>query len=485
MLRKAAMLLSGNALAALMSLARNLLIARLVSVEDYGIAATFAIAMAAIEMASYIGLQQMIVQDKGGDDPKLQAGLQGFQALRGLLGAVLLLLIAGPLAAFLGIPEVAWAYQLLALVPLANGFVHFDVWRLNRQLNYRPLILTEALPPALSLAAVWPLVAWTGDWRAMLYALLIQWGLRLVFSHLTAERRYRLSLDLSVITRSVDFGWPLLVNGALMFAVFHGDKLIVGRLLGLEALAILAMGVTLTLTPTTVAGKSLQAFFLPQLSRIEGRPEAAARFESLGLAALQASVMVALGLVLGVVLVGGPFVALVLGPAYAALAPLLVWCAIQQGLRVFKSGAATVALARGQTGNALAANLMRVATLPVAWVVAERTGDLTAVIWVAIAGEALGYGVALALVGRRARIPLAPLYPVLAAAALGFLAAAATLYAPAPLGIAGVLVATALALAASGALRGALRDWARAPKAAMPGTPPAPAPAPAPEDPIP
>ena len=81
MLRKALLILSGNAAASLLLFARNLVIARLIPVEDYGIASTFAIAMSVVEMASQLGLQQMIVQAREGEDPHFQAALQGFTAV--------------------------------------------------------------------------------------------------------------------------------------------------------------------------------------------------------------------------------------------------------------------------------------------------------------------------------------------------------------------------------------------------------------------
>ena len=56
MLRSALLILSGNAAASILTLARNLIVARLISVENYGIAATFAIAMAVVEMASALGI---------------------------------------------------------------------------------------------------------------------------------------------------------------------------------------------------------------------------------------------------------------------------------------------------------------------------------------------------------------------------------------------------------------------------------------------
>ena len=49
MYRSALLVLSGNAMVAVLFLARSLVIARLIPVADYGIAATFALAMANLE----------------------------------------------------------------------------------------------------------------------------------------------------------------------------------------------------------------------------------------------------------------------------------------------------------------------------------------------------------------------------------------------------------------------------------------------------
>ena len=106
MLRSALLVLSGNAASSLLLLARNLLVARMILLADYGVAATFALAMAVVEMASALGLQQQIVQAKNGDDPHFQAVLQGFQLLRGIVSAAALFALAGPMADFMAIPEV-------------------------------------------------------------------------------------------------------------------------------------------------------------------------------------------------------------------------------------------------------------------------------------------------------------------------------------------------------------------------------------------
>ncbi|WP_176438512.1 oligosaccharide flippase family protein [Actibacterium lipolyticum] len=420
MFRSALLLLSGNAFSSLMLLVRNLLVARLISVEDYGIAATFALSMAIVEMISQLGLQQLIVQAKDGEDPKLQAGLQGFQALRGLLAGGFLLLIAYPLANFLGVPEVAWAYQLMALVPVLNGFVHFDVFRLQRQMIYLPHILTISVPALVSVALVWPLNGIFGDYRVMLYAVLAQGVLTLVTSHLVAKTRYRATLDRSIMARGLGFGWPLLINGLLLFAVFNGEKLVIGRELGMVPLAMFAMGFTLTLTPTLVLARSLQSFFLPQLSAAND-PD---RFERIGAATIQANILNGLLQIAAIMLLGPLLVESVLGEKYAPLVPLLLWLSILQAVRVFKSGPAVVALAKAKTDNAMWANLCRVASLPLSWYLAANGYDLINIIWVAIGAELVAMCVSLFLLGRRVGYPLSRVWGSIAVA-LGFMVALA------------------------------------------------------------
>ena len=72
MIRSGLALAANNTLVGLLAFARNIVIARLVSVEDLGIAGTFATAMAIIEMLSYFALDRLLVQAPDGEEPVLQ-----------------------------------------------------------------------------------------------------------------------------------------------------------------------------------------------------------------------------------------------------------------------------------------------------------------------------------------------------------------------------------------------------------------------------
>lgn len=410
MFRKALLVLSGNAMISLLGFARNLLIARLISVEDFGIAATLALAVSIVEMASALGLQQQIVQARDGEDPHLQAALQGFQLLRGILSGLTLFLLAGPLADFMNVPEATWGYRTMALLPVLGALQHFDAARLVRVMRFGPSILVGVVPAAVSLAATWPMARWLGDWRAMMGVIMIAATLGLIMSHLVAQRPYRIVLDRSQMRRSLNFGWPLLINNALLFLVFNGDRMIVGRELGMAALGIFSMGVTLTLTPTLVLTKSAQTMLLPQLSRIDrATPQQEARFQHLARVAFEINMVSGTLVVVAVAFLGPPFIDLALGPKFAPLAPFLTWMSVVQGVRVLKGGPSVVALARGSTANGMIANLIRVGLLPVAWLVAIRTGEMLPVVMIALAGELAGFGVAMWLARRTVQVSLRPL----------------------------------------------------------------------------
>lgn len=402
----AVLVLSGNAATAALLLARNLLIARLLPVEEYGIAATFALVVAMVEMASALGLTQQIVRDRDGDDPHHQAALQGLQLLRGACAAAALWLCAAPVARFLGIPQVAWAFAWLALVPLLNALVHFDMHRLSRRLRFGPMLLGNTVPAAASLALIWPLWMLLGDHRVMLWAVIAQAGLAMLGSHLLAERSWRLTFDAQIIRESLRFGVPILLNGALLFAVFHGDRLIIGHAMGMEALALISLGLTLTLTPTLVLERSAQTHFLPRLAAAQGE---GAAFAGLSTAAFQAHLAAGAALVLAVHFAGAPLVGLVLGDRYDAILPLLPWLAVQQALRIAKNGNSPSALAMGQSRVSLAVTVPRVLSLLPAGVVALGGGDLSTLLAIGVVGEGAGLALSLVLTARWLALPLRPL----------------------------------------------------------------------------
>ena len=405
MFRNVVLIFSGNVFSAILGLVRNLLVARLLTVEHFGIASTFAISMSIVEMLTSLGLHQLIIQDKNGDDPKLQAGLQGFHLFRGAVSSTLLFLLSQPIASFMGTGDIVWAYQILAFIPLLNGLVHFDIYRLQRQLNYIPSILSSTIPALLSVLLIWPLYIIFKDYRVMLGIIMAQSLTTLIVSHLAAKRRYQVALAKDIIAHALRFGWPLLINSILIFFVFQGEKIIVGREIGLEALAIFSMGFTLTLWPAMLLANSIQSIFLPLLSEAkDDRPA----FQRIAMVTLQAHFALGALFVSGGVLVGPTLVGYLLGPKYTPLLGLFPWLVILQAMRLMEGGSSIVALAAGRTGVSAVSNLVRISIMPFSWYVAANTGNIHMIIWLAIGSEFAGLLVSLFMMRRQVKMSVAP-----------------------------------------------------------------------------
>jgi O-antigen/teichoic acid export membrane protein len=206
---------------------RNLILARLLTKADFGIAATLGLVVALFELAGKMSFAQQCTQSPRGEDPHFQNVCHASQALAGLFSAALILAFVYPISTLFGMPEHRQAIALLAIVPLCTGFSNLDVYRLLRHLNFLPLVLTDAVPQVLLTMAAWPLASWLNDYRAILCILLGKAVLSLAASHLLAQRPYRLSWDAVFARENFRFGWPLLVMSFVMVGIFQGDRFLI------------------------------------------------------------------------------------------------------------------------------------------------------------------------------------------------------------------------------------------------------------------
>lgn len=386
MVRSGVVLTVGSIASTLFSFARNVLIARLISVEDFGIAAAFAMTMSLVEMTSNIALDRLLVQAPDGDDERLQACAQCFQAVRGLIGAAVLFAASGLVAALFRIPEVAWAFRLLAFVPLIRGMAHLDMFRLQRRMHFGASVSADLLPQVIATALAVPLALWLGDYRVMLWVVLVQAGIWTLASHLFAKRRYAWVWEGALIRRMLGFGWPLLINGLLMFGIFQGDRVIVGSLLGMDQLGWFSAAFALSLLPSMILARVLQSYLMPLLTQVQGRDEL---FDSRASMVLQLCLLAGVMLAVGGWVAGGALIGLVYGTRYADAGEVMGWLCLMQGVRLAKAGPAIVAMSLADTRNPMYANLFRLLGLIGAVGVAVAGQGLVAIAICGLVGEVL------------------------------------------------------------------------------------------------
>lgn len=370
---------------------RNVMVARLLGPDDFGIAVTFAVAITSLELLTDVGVDKFIVHASDGDAPVLQKTLQTALLIRGALIACGVFLCAGLVAAAFQVPQAAWAYQWLALVPLIKGFMHLDPRRLHRSMDYSPDLVIVLIGSTVALIAAVCLALMLGTYEAMLWAYLIEAGILVLASHRVAERRYGLSLDVPAIRRLGRYGWPLVLNGVVLLLMSQGDRVLIGSKFGVRDLATYAVATILAGGPTLIVLKVTGALYLPLLSNPNGNSDIYSRRYEL---ANTLTAVAAYTVMLPLIFLGSLLIELIYGQAYNSPALLVAWLAVAAGAKVLRSFPVAASLAAGTTHDIMVASILRVFGFAGAWyAVNNGHGAVGVAIGIAL-GEILAAGYA-------------------------------------------------------------------------------------------
>lgn len=341
--------------------ARNVILARLLGPEMFGMAMILTLTAQFFDQMTDSGANKFIVQDDEGDSPRAMSMIHLVTFGRGVLIAAAMVLLAWPLANFYNQPEMAGALAFLAFAPLASGFAHWDIRRVQRHHNFLPESRTMVVSEVTGLL-VSAVVAWfTRDYTAVLWGLIARWAALSLTSHFVAETPWRIGYSRDIAKRLWQFGWPLPFNGALLFFAGQGDRLLIGNQLGVRELGLYSTTLLLIFYPMSVMQRYLSVMHLPTIAQSRDDPasfrhaEDAFRGEVIGLGILMA---------LGFTVVAPTVIYHFYGAAYAQ-SPLLVgMIGVLQMLRSSRAWSSTVSMGVGSSGNILAGNVIRLLAFP-------------------------------------------------------------------------------------------------------------------------
>ena len=415
-IRGSALLTGSEAIVYGASFVRNMLLARLLAKADFGIAATFSMVVMLLEFSQRLGISRFVVRDKEGAQPEFIAAAHLVQFVAGTLSAVLLAAAAWPLSGLFGLQEQRWAMIALALIPLLRSVEHLDVRRFERELRFGPSALIEMVPQVIITLAAWPMAVWLKDYRAVLVLLIGKTVMSCLGSHYLSERPYELKLHPEYVKRMLRFGWPLVVNGFLMFGVLHGDQFLVASFYTMSELGSYAAAATLTMAPTFFFGKVFNSVMLPVMAGAQDSPAEFQRRYSQSLAVISLfSVVCVVGLSIG----SEAIMRFVYGAKYVGSGILMTWLAAANAFRNLRIAPALAAIAKGDSENQMISNFWRVGALLPALFAALVHKPLWVIACTGIFGELLACTASFARLTRRDRIPFrVSAFPIACVAAL-------------------------------------------------------------------
>lgn len=371
---------AGQVMAQALSMAKNIVVARMLGPEQWGVAATFWVALTLLDSVSTMATDRQVVQAEDGGEPRFLGTAHVLQAARGIATGVFVLALSWVAAWAFDAPQALWAYQAIALVPVIRGFSHLGMYVRQREMRFGPTVHVDVWTQAAALAIGAPLAWWLGSFSAALWMILGQTVAACALSHVFAGMRYQWRWDRGMASRMWRFGLPLMANGALMFVIMQGDQAVIGVAYTKETLGLYAAAFGLASIPTMLVAKVASSVFLPPLSRAQAEQRV---FERRVGASVEAMGFSAGCVGTGMVLLGPWITGLLYGQSFADAGKVIGLLGVMFAIRLFRTAHSLAAMARGDTVNALVANMFRCVTLP-AIIAAAALG--TDVWWIALTG---------------------------------------------------------------------------------------------------
>lgn len=334
-----------------------ILLARLLSPVDFGVAALAMFAVALVEVFSDAGLLLHLIRHPDPDRSHFDTVFT-LQLMVGVVSAVGLVLLAPAAAAFFHEPRLVAVIRVLALRSLIIGLENpgIALFRKNMAFNkdFEFLVLNKAVSfvvtvgLAVTLRSYWALVI--GSVVGPLVATIQSYRMH----------PFRPRLDLSAVHQVWGYSFWMLVQSLLLFLNERIDELLVGRIKSTSLMGYYTVAADVASAPILEIVAPLSRVLFPGFAKLTH--DAPALSQAFG-KVLSAVAIVAFAVSTGIALVAGDLTVVLLGPKWLPAVPVLRILAIAAGLTAMTQPVQTVLNATGRPRNAATLSFVRQALL--------------------------------------------------------------------------------------------------------------------------
>jgi len=263
-LRSSSWLVVGYGSSQLMRLISNLILARLLFPEAFGLMALVSVVTVGLMMFSDVGIGPAIAQNKRGDDPDFLNTAWTIQVCRGFGLWVAACALAWPMAQFYGAPELALYLPIAGISLALAGFNPTRIETAHRHLIVGRLTLLDLLSQFIGIASMIVLAWITQSVVALVIGGVIGAAAKLALTHLYLPGQVNhFRWEKPAAKELMTFGKWIFLSTAFWFVSSQGDKAILGKFLSLDILGIYNIGYFLASFPLLLGHAVNQRIMIP------------------------------------------------------------------------------------------------------------------------------------------------------------------------------------------------------------------------------
>lgn len=260
----------------LIAAVQMMIVARLLTPTDFGLMAASAVVVLALATLTEVGIETALVSRQSVTKSDLEVAWS-ISIGRASLLALAVWLFAGPIATFFRAPDLALLLRVHALVLILEGAQSPAMALLLRNLELGVRVRLDLLRRLTEAATTIALAFWLRSYWALLGGQLVGFAINGALSYRIAPFKPRLSLAPDSFKQFMRFGKHLNVTMISIFGVTSLGEFVIGRLLGIEALGVYQVALTIPILIGTRAAVVMTQVSFPTYALLQRDPSAIAR----------------------------------------------------------------------------------------------------------------------------------------------------------------------------------------------------------------
>lgn len=353
----------------------SVVIARVLGPDEFGTYAVAMVALMAILSFNELGVSLAIVRWQ--DDPRRIAPTVTTISVVASVAFFVIAFAATPaFTTAMGDPAANDVVRLMLICVPLNGLVATPAALLQRE--YRQGRRTAADQVNMWLGAAVSVVLAIAGWGAMSLAIgrVVASVVFAVMLIAFSPERLRFGWDRTLIRPLLGFGMPLAASSIVVFAVGYTDQLVVGTLLGAQALGFYLLAFNLASWPVSMLSQPLRAVAPAAFARIQADVD---RMDTNFRAAARIVLAVSLPACAFIAGAAVPIVTFVYGQQWAPSALALQWLALHAAVRILFELAYDFLAVKRKSSTLMVIQVVWLVALVPALLIAASAGGIGAV----------------------------------------------------------------------------------------------------------
>lgn len=256
----------------ILNLVRSVMLARLLSQEDFGIAGMATTVLGAVCVLTNLGITGSAFAAHFEDDDEKRRYIDTIWTLelsRGFLIGTFMSLAAYPTSLFYHDHRLFPVVIVLSWVPFIGSLRNVGLGLMARDIQFARLTVVTLIETTFGVATAIFLAWYLRSYWALVWAQAGSATFGLVLSYLCHPYRSRLCFDKAAMRAGINFGKYIFVIGLSAFIVTTMDNIVLGKLLGASILGFYLIAFSASSLLTNVIGQVLGTVFLPTFARLK------------------------------------------------------------------------------------------------------------------------------------------------------------------------------------------------------------------------